>query len=512
MKTQTLVLLTAVFTLGLSTHWPELALAAQRKAVSGKAKPKTKVKAVAPRHARTNIASTANAVDIETKLRTTPECDLEICFVNYTEEGVATPFAHNSEFKLPDITDPLLGRIEDPRALRACRLDGSDRYYEKDLELPRLPVSPTAQAAALADLETCLTCSLRSRSQNVMGVLAQLTQKLSVLNPLANARLKEIFHPDMGESQLVTQNMPFQKIRRECIARSLQRGHSYRSSNNFSTCASPESTPQNGNRRQGRPEAQPHCPTPKLVNFLYEWSNAALKCMDPTGSQNASKEHLTLDSEFVFALINHESGWNMNATSHIGNGFMQLTTSPVKDFTNPNWGISQYWDAVRDKPECAPFKAQVDTYTRFKSTTWKCSVTHPDAIGVHMIIGLSNLNSCQTLAYRELVSSRVASRIASIRKDPNSPLAHADRKRVFYDLVAVCHNWGIGNMQTAFRRTKGMSFQGAEDFRAALQTEGWNASGKDGVRTFADKVDNDLEMIKKENPTIRHKGIDSCVE
>lgn len=454
-----------------------------------------KAKGFAPRHQDLNPATR----------RPVAQCEHEICYADYnTGMHPATPIHHNKTLLPPPNTAPVTRRPiphpeEDPTILRACRLDGTDVYYNARLTLPVVSQSATRVSATSSSAQPhCEPCSLRTGNDAVLDLLVALKDRV---NPFDTQSQSASDREPLDVGRVYPKSMS-----RECIARALQRSPVIRESTTLTKCASPSQRVSLGT------EPPPHCPTPQLVGFLHAWTNAALRCMDPSGTSNDGEKHLKLDPDFVFGLINHESGWNMNATSRIGNGLMQLTTAPVREFLRPGSSTNQYWQAVRDKPECAPFRPTVDAYRSFPKQNWQCSVTDPKAIGVHLIIGLSNLNACQTAADKETSLGFRFSQLNSIKQNPKSDLSRRETRKVLNDLVAICHNWGPGNMQTAFRAIRSSKFRDAKEFRKTLLSRGWAASGRDGVREFPNKVDEDLELIKKENPAIKNPRIETCTE
>lgn len=419
-------------------------------------------------------------------------CALEVCFATHSpDRSTALPFDHNTAARLLPARKPPVSsesdQAEDRSKFGICRLDGADTYYESLLELPKY--GPPSAPAAKLEARSCPSCSLQNGDGAFMNSITDIAKKLIPFQSEATRA---------GE----TQAKQGTRISRECIARALQRSHLI---SQHSKCASPESRLQTQN-------LPPHCPTNKLVDFLHAWSNAALKCVDPAGSSNSDKEHLKLDPEFVFAIINHESSWNINATKSIGNGNMQLTTDPVLEFLRPGSVHGSFWPAVRDKPECEPFREQLDNYTKFPKRTWQCSVTHPKAIGTHYIIGLTNLNNCQHITNEELERHFNWNRVKTIKAATTTKVSQYEENRIRESLVAICHNWGSGNMKTALRAIARLTFRDSKEFRDTLVTKGWAASAGDGTKDFPKKVEVDLQMIKRAYPQLGNEEIDSCAE
>ncbi len=432
-----------------------------------------------------------------------------MCFADHNNgTRPAAPINHNEPLLPPPKTDPRtkqkIPRPEDPTLLKICRLDAADLYYESQLESPRFTaLTPSPSKGAELEGRYCSNCRAETDFDAFLNDASAIAAKLDPARASARSTAS-------AAAAARTETPP--GIRRECIARALQRGHAIRNTTSLTKCASPTATAQN------RAELPPHCPTKKLVGFLQDWANAALRCMDPSGSANADVPYLRLNPEFIFALINHESGWNMNATSRIGNGYMQLTTAPMREFLSSRPNLKQYWSSVRDKPECEPFRGPVDAYTRFPGPTWRCSVTHPRRIGLHFIIGLSNLNACQRAVSNETQNRFKFAQVLSVARNGKSKkggkpqIAEAEEQRIIDDLVAVCHNWGVGNMKTAFRAIRRARFKDANEFRAKLLSTGWAFSGRSGTRNFPRKVEADLKLIKRGNAAIGNKELKTCVE
>jgi hypothetical protein len=272
------------------------------------------------------------------------------------------------------------------------------------------------------------------------------------------------------------------RIKRECIARALQRSHVMKGATKLTFCES-----RTAHLRK-EPERPPLCPTSNLVDFLHGWANRALGCLNSAFYSADEYRKLKINAEMIFAITNHESAWNMNATHRWGNGLMQLTTPPVEDFLNENPTTRKFWEMSKDEPACAPFRAPVDElikrFPQFPSlsgkntsqlpTNWQCSVTAPEAVPAHFIVALSNLFACQNYAQRDISKKFSLSRVKSMSQS-KSPESSPEFEKIISDLVMVCHNWGVGNMQKAFLKISGLTFENAAAFRTALLKQGWSA-------------------------------------
>lgn len=280
-------------------------------------------------------------------------CALAVCFADYNNgQNPATPIDHNRDARLlpPRPAAPNTGPMgEDPSVFNICRLDGADLYYKNALELPKVTPLRTASGSKATEGSSCDNCKL---SGSMPGGLDNVASEVRGLQEFQSEMLREsttspdestTTSPDESTTtspevstaaspdELVTTKLAKStgpstaesttpRISRECIARSLQRSNVFR--NTLTRCASP-----NSRRMPARPP--PQCPTNKLVDFLHTWSNAALSCLDPAGSKSNGKDHLKLDPEFVFSLINHESACQLHETGavtsggvHIPGGFM----------------------------------------------------------------------------------------------------------------------------------------------------------------------------------------------
>lgn len=144
-----------------------------------------------------------------------------------------------------------------------------------------------------------------------------------------------------GVSVIAQGATPLPAIPAECIAKSMLGAEDLKS--RFSSCST--GVPKHS--------TTPPCFSSNALALNHTWTNQALQCMHQPLRPLAKD-----DVREIFALIHHESRFQSAVDSPNGRCLMQLTSTAAIAFHQKDYdGIRKYWDAVKERPACAPFSA-----------------------------------------------------------------------------------------------------------------------------------------------------------
>ncbi len=253
--------------------------------------------------------------------------------------------------------------------------------------------------------------------------------------------------------------------------------------------------------------APPICITHEYLEFLKRWMDQAISCVDTF--------EYPLNAAEIFAIINHESRFQVNARNGIGTGLMALTSigvksaaketllasNPSQKITTPNPKILNRWKDLETRSQCQAFRKIMDAPVQMGSdgTLTSCQLTHvPSNPARSLILGLVLYQQAQETTKRLLRNFpiKVGKSLQPFHLQFNSP---GLPKSLQAYLTRVIYNRGQGTVETALKNL--VQYEGIKTFgslpeaTAAIDVEIAKVINESSY-SYSQKIDQDISVLK----------------
>lgn len=257
------------------------------------------------------------------------------------------------------------------------------------------------------------------------------------------------------------------------------------------------------------PSTPPICISHEYLEFAKRWIDQAISCVDTL--------EYPLNASEIFAIIHHESRFQVNARNGIGTGLMALTSigvrssakavssasAPNQKIENSNAKVLERWKELENRAQCQAFRKIIDAPVQLGSdgTLTSCQLTQiPSNPARSLILGLVLYQQAQETTKRLLRNYKINVEKGNqpFHLQFNSP---GIPKSFQAYLTRVIYNRGQGTVETALKNL--VQYEGVKTFKsvseAAAATDVEIAKViNESSYSYSQKIDQDISILKKQ--------------